>query len=668
MSVGAFLIERLHGWGVRRIFGYPGDGINGIIAAIDAHQRRHAEANDAIDFVQVRHEEQAAFMACAHAKFTGEIGVCLATSGPGAIHLLNGLYDAKNDHVPVLALLGQTATSAMGSEYQQEVDLQNLYKDVAGEYLVTLMHPAGVRHAIDRAMRGALGQRTVTALIFPKDLQEASVVDPPLHEMNFTASSIGLQAPRVLPRESDLVRAAELLNAGKKIAILAGAGAIGAEDALEALADRLGAGCAKALLGKSVLPDALPWVTGTLGLLGTSASSEMMRSCDTLLMIGSNYPYAQFLPKPGQATGIQIDTNAARLGIRYPMDLNLTGNTRDTLEALLPLLVQKTDTAWRDEIAAAKQRGDDVNATRDEISGSEGINPERVFVELNRRLPDACIVTADAGTSTNWAARHLHMRRGMKYSLSGGLATMGSAVPYAIAAKFAFPERIPIAVTGDGAMQMNGMNELITLQRYVKRWADPRIIFVVANNRDLNQVTWEMRIESGAPDFPGSQHLPDVSMAAFARLLGFEGLPGGTRRGSARGVRCSVRGARAGGARSAYGSEHLHAAGAHHPRTDVVVRYRRAQGRSGSAARDRAVRQRRDRGNVPARHERQNVASAQGTPRSDQQAVGNGRDRVSQRSQRNDRRHQHRRNEHDGGRRSRRRNDHRALARLHDRR
>ncbi len=523
-NVSDFLIERLYAWGIRRIFGYPGDGINGIIAAIDTHQKAHAKAGDGIDFVQVRHEEQAAFMACAHAKFTGELGVCLATSGPGAIHLLNGLYDAKNDHVPVLALTGQSATTSIGSEYQQEVDLQSLFKDVASEYVVTLMNPAGVRHAIDRAIRAALGARTVTALIFPKDLQEEKAVEQPPHMMNYNASSVGVSLARLVPHDIDLRRAADVLNAGGKVAMLVGAGAIGAEDIVEAVADRLQAGCAKALLGKSVLPDNLPWVTGTLGLLGTLASSDMMRACDTLLMVGTNYPYAHFLPKEGDARGVQIDVNAARLGLRFPTEVTLQGSARDTLEALLPMLAQKTDTSWRETIARKEVQSDRINATRAEISGTNGINPENVFVELNSRLPERCIITADAGTSTNWAARHLQMRRGMKYSLSGGLATMGSAVPYAIAAKFAFPDRTPIAITGDGAMQMNGMNELITLQRYIGRWADPRIIFVVANNRDLNQVTWEMRIESGAADFPASQHLPDVSMAAFARLLGFEGL------------------------------------------------------------------------------------------------------------------------------------------------
>jgi len=513
-TVGDFLIERLVAWGVKRIYGYPGDGINGIIAAIH-------RAEDRMEFIQVRHEEQAAFMATAHAKYTGELGVCVGTSGPGAIHLLNGLYDAKSDHTPVLAICGQAAMSAMGSEYQQEVDLQSLYKDVASEYLVTLMTPTQVRHAIDRAVRGALGHRTVTALIFPKDLQDEPAAEKIPKRLNFNHSGIGLSRARLLPPQADLQRAADALNAGTKVAMLVGAGAMGAEDAIEAVADRLGAGCAKALLGKALLPDDLPWVTGTLGLLGTRASSDLMSACDTLLMVGSNFPYANFLPKEGQATGVQIDTAPERIGIRYPMEVNLQGSARDTLEALLPLLEPKTDGAWRERIASWRDREADVDATRAEISGNP-VNPEDVFIALSDRLPDNCIISSDAGTSTNWAARHLKMRRGMKWSLSGGLATMGSAVPYAIAAKFAFPDRVAIALTGDGAMQMNGINELITVTRYWKQWADPRIVFYVANNGDLNQVTWEMRIETGVPTFPASQELPDFPYAEFARMLDFE--------------------------------------------------------------------------------------------------------------------------------------------------
>ncbi len=381
-----------------------------------------------------------------------------------------------------------------------------------------------MRHTIDRAVRGALGDRTVTALIFPKDLQDEKAVEHMPKAMNYNHSGVGLTRARMLPPQADLQRAADALNAGTKIAMLVGAGAMGAEDVLIAIADRLGAGSAKALLGKSVLPDDLPWITGTLGLLGTRASSQMMESCDTLFMIGSNFPYANFLPKEGQAVGVQIDTTPQRIGIRYPMDVNLQGSAIDTLDALLPLLEPKTDGAWREEIAGWRERDANVNATRAEISGQPGhpVNPEDVFVTLSDRLPENCILTSDAGTSTNWAARHIRMRRGMKWSLSGGLATMGSAVPYAIAAKFAFPDRVAIALTGDGAMQMNGINELLTVKRYWKQWADPRIVFYVANNGDLNQVTWEMRIETGVPTFPASQSLPDFPYAEYARMLGFE--------------------------------------------------------------------------------------------------------------------------------------------------
>ncbi len=516
-TVGDFIIERLHAWGVRRVFGYSGDGVNGIIAALD-------RACDRVAFVQVRHEEQAAFMACAHAKFTGELGVCVATSGPGAIHLLNGLYDAKADHVPVLALVGQSATFALGTEFQQEVDLQTLYKDVASDYDLTISDPAQARHAVDRAVRSALSQRSVTALIVPRNVQEMKAVEAPPRKLGATYSGIGYRRPRVLPYEQDLRLAADVLNAGKRVAFLVGAGAEHAGGAVIALADRLGAASAKALLGKAVLPDALPWVTGTLGLLGTEASAELMAHCDTLLLIGTNFPYAMFLPKEGQARAVEIEADGRRIGNRYPTEVNLQGDVGDTIAALLPFIEQKTDTSWRERIAAARERSARVDATRAEIAGEGGVNPEVIFRTLGRKLPDNAIVTADAGTSTNFAARHLPMRDGMKWSLSGTLASMGSAVPYAIAAKFAFPERVAIALTGDGAMQMNGLLELITVSRYWKSWSNPSLIFMVNNNRDLSQVSWEMRIESGEPKFPGSQTLPDFPYARFAEMLGFVGV------------------------------------------------------------------------------------------------------------------------------------------------
>jgi len=515
-DVSDFIIGRLREWGVKRIYGYPGDGINGLVGAI-------ARVTDAIEFIQVRHEEQAAFMAAAHAKFTGELGVCLATSGPGGIHLLNGLYDAKADHVPVLAIVGQAATTAIGGSYQQEVDFDALYKDVASDYLTTISSPVAARHAVDRAVRTALARKSVTAIVIPKDVQEMHAVPEPPHKHNMLHSSVGYSAPRVIPAEADLDRIADVLNAGSRVALLVGHGAADATDAIVAVADALGAGCAKALLGKAVVPDDYPWVTGTIGLLGTYATSEMIAHCDTLLMVGTSFPYSEFLPKAGQARGVQIDIDGKNLGLRYATEINVVGDARETLLALLPKLRTDRDDTWRNQLANWREHGERVDATRAKIAGNP-INPEVVFTELSPRLPDDCIVTGDAGTATNFLARHLKMRRGMKFSLSGGLATMGSAVPYAIAAKFAFPERVAIALTGDGAMQMNGLNELITVKRYWEQWSDPLIIFLVMNNRDLNQVSWEMRIESGDPKFEGSQSLPDFPYARFAELLGFTGI------------------------------------------------------------------------------------------------------------------------------------------------
>ncbi|MDQ2991631.1 MAG: thiamine pyrophosphate-requiring protein [Candidatus Eremiobacteraeota bacterium] len=510
-----FLLERLVEWGFYRVYGYPGDGINGIMGAFD-------RIGDKLEFVQVRHEEMAAFMACAHAKFTGEVGICLATSGPGAIHLLNGLYDAKMDHTPVVAIVGQAATTALGSSYQQEVDLQVLMQDVA-EYVYTVSSPTALRHVIDRAVRTAAAQRTVTCVIMPKDVQEAKAVPKPPHKHNTAHSSIGYSAPVVVPADTDLRRAADVLNAGKRVAMLVGAGASGAQDELIAIADRLGAGAAKALLGKSVLPDDLPWVTGTLGLLGTRPSYEMMNECDTLLMVGTCYPYAEFLPKEADARGVQIDIDARNVGLRFPTEVNLIGDSGATLRALLPLLEQKTEPAWREKLAKTKAAWDDDEAARAHVTG-DAINPQLVFWELSKRLPSNAILTSDAGTSTNWFARNIAIQRGMKSSLSGSLATMGAAVPYAISAKFAFPDRLVIACTGDGAMQMNGTAELLTVAKYWKRWHDPKLIFLVLNNSDLNQVTWEMRIESGNPKYEASQNLPHFNYARYATAIGLHGI------------------------------------------------------------------------------------------------------------------------------------------------
>jgi pyruvate dehydrogenase (quinone) len=510
-----FLIKRLGEWGVKRIYGYPGDGINGIMGALE-------RAGDAIDFVQVRHEEMAAFMACAHAKFTGEPGVCMATSGPGAIHLLNGLYDAKLDHQPVVAIVGQSSRVAMGGNYQQEVDLQSLFKDVAGEYVQTAMAPAQMRHLIDRAIRIARSERTVTCIIIPHDLQEEEMAEPP-RKHSTVHSGVGFSSPRIIPNDDDLRRAADVLNAGKKVAMLVGAGAFNAADEIVEVADLLGAGVAKALLGKAVLPDDLPFVTGSIGLLGTKPSWVLMDECDTLLMVGSSFPYSEFLPEEGKARGVQIDIDGRMLSIRYPMEVNLTGDSRETLRALIPLLKKKTDRSWRQKIEAEIVDWWKVVEER-AMNDANPVNPERVFWELSPKLPDNCILSADSGSTASWYARDLKFRKGMMGSLSGNLATMGPGVPYVIAAKFAFPDRVAIACVGDGAFQMNGMNEMITIAKYYKEWSDPRLVVCILNNRDLNMVTWEQRVLAGDPKFESSQVLPNIGYAAYARSLGLKGI------------------------------------------------------------------------------------------------------------------------------------------------
>src|SRR2546421_1818972 len=431
--VADYVLGRLTEWGVHRIYGYPGDGINAFLGAFD-------RAGGDPEFIQVRHEEMAAFMACGHAKFTGEVGVCIATSGPGAIHLLNGLYDAKLDHQPVVALVGQQAMASLGGNYQQDVE-----------------------------------------------------------------------------------RAARVLNESEKVAILIGQGAMNAPDEVVETAEKLGAGVAKALLGKAVLPDDLPFVTGSIGLLGTKPSWDLMMGCDAFLMVGSSFPYSEFLPKEGKARGVHIDLDGRMVGIRYPMEVNLVGDAKETLKVLLQKLERKDDRSWREEIEEGVRDWWKLMEERAMLD-ADPVNPQRVFYELSERLPDGAILTADSGSAANWYARDIRLRKGMMGSLSGTLATMGPGVPYAVAAKFAHPDRPVFALIGDGAFQMNGMNELITIAKYWQRWSDPRLIVLVLNNRDLNQVTWEQRALEGDPKYEASQALPDFPYARYAELLGFTGI------------------------------------------------------------------------------------------------------------------------------------------------
>lgn len=514
--VAVQMLERLRQWGIHRVFGYPGDGINGFLGAFE-------EVGDDPFFVQTRHEEMAAFMACAHAKFTGTIGACMATSGPGAVHLINGLYDAKLDHQPVVAIVGQQKRHSVGAHYQQEVDLQTLFKDVGG-FVSTVMDHYSARHVLDRAVKSALTERRPAVVIVPEDVQESEYADPP-RQHGSVFSSVGWNQPHAVPDDKLLRQAADVLNTGERVAMLVGQGARDAAGEVVEVAELLGAGIAKALLGKDVVPDTLPFVTGAIGLLGTEASNKMMMHCDTLLMVGTSFPYAEWLPPEGQARCVEIDIDGSLIGVRYPNEVSLVGDARDTLRALVPLLERKEDRRWRELIEGEKQTWQRVLEDRAHQAG-DPLNPQYVFWELNRRLPDGCIFTSDSGSATNWFARYIDIRAGMRSSLSGTLATMVPGVPYAIGAKFAFPDRPVIAFTGDGAFSMLGMNELLTVKRYRDRLLadNPTLVFVVLVNEDLNQVSYEQRVLSADPKNPETQTLPYVPAAEFARLLGFEGI------------------------------------------------------------------------------------------------------------------------------------------------
>ncbi len=514
-DVADYLLERLRAWDVRHVFAFPGDGINGILSA-------WGRADNQPEFIQSRHEEMSAFEAVGYAKFSGRLGVCAATSGPGAIHLLNGLYDAKLDHVPVLAIVGQTNRSAMGGSYQQEVDLLSLFKDVASDFVQMVTVPEQLPNVLDRAIRVAMTQRAPTALIIPADVQELPY-SPPTHAFKMVPSSLGIEWPAIVPDDAAIARAAEILNEGNKVAMLVGAGAHGAREELIQVADLLGAGAAKALLGKDVLSDELPWVTGSIGLLGTRPSYELMRDCDTLLTVGSSFPYTQFMPGFGDARAVQIDIDGRFIGMRYPYELNVVADAKAALQALIPKLRRKEDRSWRDGIEANVARWWET-MHKEAMVSADPVNPLRLFDELSPQLPDDAIITADSGSSANWYARNLKFRGNMRGSLSGNLATMGPGVPYGIGAKFAHPERPVIVFSGDGAMQMNGMAELITIKRYWREWNDPRLIVAILHNNDLNQVTWEMRAMAGSPKFAESQNLPDVDFAAFAAGLGLNAM------------------------------------------------------------------------------------------------------------------------------------------------
>jgi pyruvate dehydrogenase (quinone) len=513
MKTADFFVDRLKAWGVRRIFGYSGDGINGVIGAL--------QRDGGIDFIQPRHEEMGAFMAVAHAKFTGELGVCLATGGPGATHLITGLYDARADHMPVLAICGQAETTVRGASYQQELNLDRMFADVAA-FVQEVSHPAQLAHVTDRAIRLAIARRMPSVIILPKDLQEQPYAQPK-RAHGFTRSGPGYSRPIVVPAKANLREAADILNSGEKVAILIGAGAAEAAEEVVAVAEALGGGVAKALLGKSVLPDDLPFVTGCIGLLGTRPSSDLMAGCDTLLMVGTGFPWSEFLPKTGAARAVQIDIDPAMLSLRYPCEVNLHGDAAETLRLLLPMLERKSDRRWRQTIEGWMRDWWQTLEAR-AMTKAHPVNPQRVMSEMSPRLPENAIVTSDSGSCANWYARDYRVKRGQIASLSGGLASMGAAVPYAIGAKFAHPDRPVVALVGDGAMQMNNMAELITIAKYRDRWADQRLVTCVFNNEDLNEVTWEQRVMNGNPRYDASQDIPDVRYSQFAEQIGLKGL------------------------------------------------------------------------------------------------------------------------------------------------
>ncbi|MBO3737807.1 thiamine pyrophosphate-requiring protein [Actinoplanes flavus] len=514
-TVSDVVVQRLLDWQVERVFGYSGDGIDGVIGAL----RRAGKPS----FVQARHEESAAFMAVGHAKYTGRAGVCLATQGPGAVHLLNGLYDARLDSQPVVAIVGQQVSTVLGSAYQQEIDLVRLFGDVCAQFVQAAYTAEQAPMLLDRAFRTALATRSPTCVILPHDVQQAAAPDPRAQEHGVLVTSPGLRPARVLPRPGDLRAAAGVLTAGERVAIMVGQGAYGAEPEIRALAERLGAGVTASLLGKPVLDETLPYHTGVMGHLGTTASDQLMKNCDTLLLIGTNDPWTEYYPKPGQARAVQIDIDGRRLGIRYPVEVPLLGDAAETVRGLLDLIPERTDRAWAGRVEEWTRRWHAIAASR-AAAPAEPLNPQLVVRSLTERLPADARVAVDVGSVVYWYARHLRLPPGVPAHLSSTLASMGCGLPYGTAAKLDDPHRPVVVLTGDGAMQMSGLAELVTVASRWRDWADPRYVICVLNNRDLAEVSWEQRETEGEPRFPTSQELPDVPYARYAELLGLHGI------------------------------------------------------------------------------------------------------------------------------------------------
>jgi pyruvate dehydrogenase (quinone) len=507
MTAADVLIESLIDWGVEVIFGLPGDGINGIMESLRTHQEK-------IRFIQVRHEETAAFMACGYAKYTGKLGVCLATSGPGGIHLLNGLYDAKLDGQPVLAITGLQFHDLIGTYTQQDVALDKLFMDVAA-FNERIMGPTHVENITDLACRMALAYRAVSHITFPVDLQEMKVKERQRSQRNLAhhTSDVNARSAR-LPHHSDLQKAAEVLNSGKKVVILAGRGALDATDELEQIAELLAAPIAKALLGKAAVPDDSPYTTGGIGLLGTRPSQEAMEDCDTLLMVGTSFPYIEFMPKPGQARGVQIELDPKRIGLRYPVEVGLVGDSRNTLRELIPLLTRQEDRGFLKSAQAGMKDWRELMEKRG-TRRDKPMKPQVVAWELGQRLRNDAIVSCDSGTITTWWARQIVARRGQMYSLSGNLASMAPGLPYAIAAQVAYPSRQCVAFVGDGGFSML-MADFVTAVKYKLP-----IKVVIVKNNTLGQIKWEQMVFLGNPEYGVDLH--PIDFAAFAVACGGAG-------------------------------------------------------------------------------------------------------------------------------------------------
>ncbi|HEY7036791.1 MAG TPA: thiamine pyrophosphate-dependent enzyme [Thermomicrobiales bacterium] len=506
-DTAGLLVERLLDWGVETIFGLPGDGINGIFEALRTHQ-------DKLRFVQVRHEEAAAFAACGYAKYTGRLGVCLATSGPGGIHLLNGLYDAKCDGQPVLAITGHTFHDLIGTHYQQDVDLDKLFADVAA-YNERVMGPAHVGNAVDEAIKTALAQRTVAHLTIPKDIQEWTTPNGHRSKANIPEHSADLFAPaRPLPSDAELQEAARLINAGTKVAILAGRGCLDAREEVLALAEKVGAPIVKPLLGKAVVPDDSPYTTGGIGLLGTAPSQDALTECDTLIIAGSSFPYIEFYPKPGAARGVQIDLDPTRIGLRHPADVGLVGDCAAVLRALLPLIERKDDRSFLEK---AQQRMTSWRQLTEERGRRTDVpmKPQVVTYHLNKLLARDAIVSSDSGTIATWSARYIDVRGDMQFSLSGSLATMANGLPYSVGAQVAYPNRQVVCVVGDGGFTML-MGEVATLVKY-----DLPVKVIIIKNNVLGQIKWEQMVFNANPQY--GVELQPIDFAAYAKACGAAG-------------------------------------------------------------------------------------------------------------------------------------------------